>query len=76
MLLINTVAVQIRIPDNIRRIGPSIASSNPNWEMPSISKVIFGGSELLKPSSGDPTIAKGYGPLETSKPSTSKPNTE
>ncbi len=75
MLLITTVAVQIRISDNTRRSGPCSAMSSPNWQMPSISSVIFGGRELLSSSSGEPAMASGYGPWKTSSHSASRLST-
>ena len=60
--LTSTVPVHGPRRSSARRIGFSSASRKPNWASPSANKVIFGGSVLLSPSSGEPTIASGYGP--------------
>ena len=62
MLLMSTVAVHRRRLSSARRIGPSRASSKPNWKTPSASKVILGGNVLLTSLSGELTMASGYGP--------------
>ena len=76
MLLISTVAAHTRIFDRNLHIGASMASSNPNWNTPRANNVIFGGSVLLSPSSGEPTMANGYGPLKISSHNTPKPSAE
>ncbi len=76
ILLISTVAVHRRRLSSARRIGPSSASNKPNWKMPSAINVTLGGRVLLSPSSGDPTIASGYGPWLIRRYSVTKPAAE